>query len=1055
MTDESAIVNIMIPQTSSAYRLTTALTFLMGVAAIAARAETNAEALNSITVPAGFTVTQAAGSDLTAYPMFMAFDDRGRLYIAESSGKDRSGKEMAEVPECLILRLEDANGDGVFDRRTVFADALSLPMGVLWYRDALYVASPPDLIRFEDQDDDGVSDTRDVLLSGWNVLNTASLHGPFIGPDGWLYLTHGRHGYDITTKEGERLEGLAARIWRCRPDGTGLERYCGGGFDNPVELIFNDAGSMIGTMTYFTNPRLGQRDALMHFVYGGVYPKPHESVSEFVRTGDLMPTMTKFARIAPAGLLQYRGDGFGNEYRDALFSAQFNPHRVMSHRLIREGATYRTEDADFLTSTYPDFFPTDVLQDADGSLLVSDTGAWYVDACPISRVAKPEIKGGIYRVRRSDYSAPGDPWGTQIDWARLSNSDTVALLEDPRVFVRDRAFRRMIENGESTEALGALVDHAAAVESRVLALRAIAQIGGPNATATLIKAMDNDAEAVRLSAIRALGDTGVARAIPALRDKLKSDAPQERSEAASTLGRLNAKDASVDLLAASEHAHDRFEEHAIIYALIELGDTVVLANGLERGTLRQQKAALIALDQLNYAELLPEHALVLMESGDEALRGAGLWVASRHTDWADAITGFVGARLKTASLDDAERSSLRAIANAYANNEAMQLAIGGLAMDASLADDRKLFLFDLMDASVASLPDAWRDAIGAGLKNPSNTIRSRAIDAVSLHGLDTFDAELQAIAQAPDESEAIRIAALDALVARRPVLQPDELALISEALAQRADPGIRPRAARVLSHAQLTLDEEVAVAGELIPNADALVMTGILARFEGRTEPALGRALVAALSSNSTIDRLLTGDQADRLFNAYSADVRGEAESLHQKLAGRDERQVARFVELEEHIGGGDVGRGRRIFFGDKASCSTCHAIGDEGGNLGPDLTTIGLVRSGHDLLEAVLFPSASMVPDFTPFLIETADDVHAGIIERDAPGSVSLRMGADERRVIDRDDILSIEPSPVSIMPEGLDAEMSDEELIDLIAFLQSLNNEQWLLPEQRNAGD
>ena len=186
-----------------------------------------------------------------------------------------------------------------------------------------------------------------------------------------------------------------------RPDGTGLEWLAGGGFDNPVELIFTPAGETIGTMTYFQDPANGQRDALLHFVEGGVYPKWYSVVSEFKQTGDLMPVMTKFARIAPAGLARYRGAAFGAEYQGNLFSAQFNPHRVQRHVLHREGATFRTEDSDFLTSRDPDFHPTDVIEDADGSLLVLDTGAWFIHGCPISRVAKPEIKGSIYRIRRT------------------------------------------------------------------------------------------------------------------------------------------------------------------------------------------------------------------------------------------------------------------------------------------------------------------------------------------------------------------------------------------------------------------------------------------------------------------------------------------------------------------------------------------------------------------------------------------------------------------------------------------------------------------------------
>lgn len=184
--------------------------------------------LAALHAPAGFTVQQVAGSDLVAYPMMGAFDDRGRLFICESSGNTLNNAQMAAKPDYKIRLLEDRNGDGQFDHSQVFADKLTLPAGAVWYRNSLYVASPPDLLRFEDTNGDGVADVKEVIVTGWNMsANAASLHGPFFGPDGWLYLTDGRHGFDISTRDGLRYKGLGSRIWRVRPDGTGLEWMAG------------------------------------------------------------------------------------------------------------------------------------------------------------------------------------------------------------------------------------------------------------------------------------------------------------------------------------------------------------------------------------------------------------------------------------------------------------------------------------------------------------------------------------------------------------------------------------------------------------------------------------------------------------------------------------------------------------------------------------------------------------------------------------------------------------------------------------------------------------
>lgn len=275
--------------------------------------------LQSIHVPGGFEVGVAATAGLVTYPMFVAFDDRGRLFVCESAGRNIGDDEMDRQPEMRIRLLEDSDGDGVFDRSRIFADRISMAMGAQWYRGSLYVAAPPDILRFEDTDGNGVADRREVVLTGWPLhSNGTTLHGPYLGPDGWMYLTYNLGPYNIKTKEGATLKGPGGRVFRFRPDGTGLEWIIGGGYDNGIEMVFTAAGEMIGTMTYYTNPKMGERDALLHYVEGGVYPKWTPIVNQYKRTGDLMPAMTN---IAPAGLALYRGASFGSDYQGNLFSA--------------------------------------------------------------------------------------------------------------------------------------------------------------------------------------------------------------------------------------------------------------------------------------------------------------------------------------------------------------------------------------------------------------------------------------------------------------------------------------------------------------------------------------------------------------------------------------------------------------------------------------------------------------------------------------------------------------------------------------------------------------
>src|SRR6185503_2925278 len=179
---------------------------------------------------------------------------------------------------------------------------------------------------------------------------------------------------------------------------------------------------------FFETPAAGLRDGLIHAIYGGVYGKPHEDVVEgHPRTGDLMPMLAHLGPAAPAGIVRYSARVFGDEFRDNLFLCCFNLHKITRHVLVPAGSTYSTKDSDFLVSDNTDFHPTDILEDADGSLLVVDTGGWYKLCCPTSQLHKPDVLGAIYRIRRSEAPKVEDPCGVKLDVANLAASKAAEL----------------------------------------------------------------------------------------------------------------------------------------------------------------------------------------------------------------------------------------------------------------------------------------------------------------------------------------------------------------------------------------------------------------------------------------------------------------------------------------------------------------------------------------------------------------------------------------------------------------------------------------------------
>jgi putative membrane-bound dehydrogenase-like protein len=1010
---------------------------------LAVRVPEHGTGLAAIRVPPGFKVELAAGPELSAYPMMGTLDDRGRLFIAESSGNTLNNQQMKDNPDYKIRVLEDRDGDGVFDRSQVFADKLTLPAGAVWHRNALYVAAPPDLLRFEDRDGDGVADKREVVVTGWNLSsNAASLHGPIFGPDGMLYLTDGRHGFNIKTVDGREYIGMASRIWRVKPDGRGLEWLAGGGFDNPVELVFTPAGETIGTMTYFRDPENGERDALLHFVEGGVYPKWHTAAGEFKRTGGLMPVMTKFARIAPSGLLRYRGSAFGPQYQGNLFSAQFNPHRVQRHILRREGASFRTDDSDFLTSADPDFHATDVLEDADGSLLVFDTGAWFIHGCPISRVAKPEIKGSIYRVRKVGAPAAADPRGAALDLPSMPPAEVARLLSDRRPFVRDRAVESLVEKGgAAVGALAAVGKASVSYEARAAAVFALFRIGTEEARAAVRAALLDVDFRVRAAAARCAGMAVDREAAGRLMAMARKDQPAARRQAIAALGQIGESGAVAALLDAAANPEDRFVEHSAIYSLILLRQPAPVEKALDDPRPKVRKAALIALDQMDGSPLQREHVANALRSSSGDVRSAALWAVSHHPDWADVVHTYLSERLHDPEATAREKAGLREVLLAFAGNSGTQELIASLLANPVQRESQISFLLDTIDAStVQPFPPAWTKPFESLLASGSPAIRMQIVELIRSRGLPGFDERLQSIARDEQTSGQLRAAALGVLVARDPRLSPEQYTFLVSRLGAKTDAVLRQTAARILGRSAPDTAQLLEIAGTHLPRADVLSYPTILDCFRTSRDERVGEALIAVLGKSPAALGTLGEERLKALLAAYPDKVRQLAQPLFRQLQNAQRERVERLRKLEPLLtAGGDTGRGRRIFFGDKAACWSCHTFGTEGGHVGPDLTGVGAIRSGHDLLEAIVFPSASFVPGHEVYNVDLAGDRLAGVLRSQTPDMVVLVTGPNGEVRIPRKQIKSMQRSNVSLMPEGFDETLTKTELTDLLAFLQA----------------
>jgi putative membrane-bound dehydrogenase-like protein len=996
------------------------------------------------TVPPGFTAERIAAPPLLERPMFASFDDRGRLFVCDSSGFNlfhaRSDVLIKDPPHAIRL-LEDRDDDGRFDTSTLFADRMTFPMGALWHEGALYTASAPSLWRLEDTDGDGVADRRQEFITRFEFEgNGCDIHGPFLGPDGRIYWANCNRGFDLRQADGRVLKGKAAGIFRVRPDGRDIEIVCAGGMDNPVEVAFTPEGEALATVNILFGAPRPRNDAIIHGIEGGLFP--HRTLAaSFPRTGDLLPAAIDLGWVAPSGLMRYRGDALGADYRDNFFSAQFNMHRVQRHILERAGATFRGRTEDFVVGTDPDFHPTDVLEDADGSLLVVDTGGWFLRGCPTSQIAKPEVMGAIYRIRRAGAPVAEDPCGQALRWDQIAPQELAARLDDPRWVVRDRAVHHLGKQGRAAvDALQEVIHRGATTRRRRNAVWALTRLETPEADATIRDALSDDATSVRLAAAHALGLHRDADGLGRLAELAVNDAePAVRREAATALGRIRRSAAVPALLAALRRGGDRFLEHAQIYALIAIADRAATLEGLHSDHPRVQRGTLLALDQMEGGNLTREQVVPLLNQSDGALQQTAWTVITTHPDWADAVVNLLRKWLAEGAVSGRSEMLKNAVL-AFCKDPALQATVAeALQRDGTDLTVHLLVVESIALVSLEHLPAAWLTALGQSLEHADERVVLQAVATLRTRRTAGLDEALVRLGKDRRRAPEVRVAALATAAPRLDGLDQVVFDFLRGQLDSTRPPLLRRTAADALGNARLN-DAQLATLAEAAASASALELPLLVPAFERSTDPGVGNALLAALSKAPGLPSL-SPEALRRTLQAYPATVQRGAEPLFQRLHLDVQKQQARLAEFEPVLHGGHAGEGRKVFFGSKAGCATCHTAGTDGGTVGPDLSKIGSIRTGRDLLEAVLFPSASFVRGYEPYVLATRDGrTYNGILGRETADALILVTPDRTEMRVPRSVIEEIQPSRVSIMPQGLESQLTRQELSDLIAFLSGL---------------
>jgi len=942
----------------------------------------------TMTVPDGFVVEVAATTELVPRPISASFDDQGHLYVTDSSGSNEKPEVQLKNPTHRIVRLDDTDGDGKFDQRTVFADKVMFPEGCLWHDGAVYVAAPPSIWKFTDTDGDGVADKREEWFQGKTLTGCANdLHGPYLGPEGYIYWTKGAFA-EQTHKlgNGRILKDRASHIYRARPDGSDLDVIMTGGMDNPVEVAFTPEGETLFTSTFIDFSQPGFRDGIGHAAYGATFGKINDVIEpgEVKRASpELVHPFYQAGPSAESGLCRYEDDAFGPGFRDNFFATTFNLHKVTRHILRPEGATYASTNSDFLVSDSVDFHPTDVLPDADGSLLVLDTGGWYKLCCPSSQLAKPDVLGAIYRVKKLGAKSP-------------AKSERAA------------AYRRLTAPPSLAES------------SMAVKVKRAAWNPGTQSPGWFVEVLKKNTPAATAESAH------IARA------------------AAEGIGRSRERAAVPALLAAAAVVNDLTLETSLVQALMDIADPTATRAGLKHPRPRAQRAALIALDQMDGGNLQPAEVTPFLTSSDAELRHVAAWVAGHHPDWGGALAGFFREQLNGRNLSDADRAELGRQLAQFASDASIESLMGSLLGSADSGDSTKQAVLDaVVLANLKSPPAAWCSSVVAILAAKPAGLLPAAIAAARVlaptkNNEAQFSTPLQGIGADEAQPVELRLEALAALPGGLKSVDAGTLTFLRANLDPAKPVIVRNLAASVLARSRFT-EEQLLALTDTLQATGPLEVTRLLSAFEQTHSETVGLKLMAALRESKG----LTGvrqDALQALVAKYPASVQAKANELLALLNVDEAKQKAHLDALISSLPKGDIRAGQAVFNSQKAACSTCHRTGYIGGNVGPDLTSIGQARTERDLLESIVYPSASFVRSYEPVSVTTkSDEEFSGVLRKDSADEVVLATGINAEARIPRADITEMRPSRVSVMPGGLESQLSKQELADLIAFLKS----------------
>lgn len=1099
--------------------------FFAFAAASAFAAPSGAQSLAGLKLPDGFKAEIYANPEYLSNPVAICFDTQGRLYTAEAHRRvtgvwgvtmsrwwameDYASKTMADrqamydrwahiVPPAKLTRhsdivrqLIDTDGDGRIDTSNIFADGFNQPLegnaaGIIEREGDIFLANVPSVWRLRDSNRDGAADTREKLVTGLGVrvgVHGHDLHGLTWGPDGRLYFSIGDRGFNVTTKECERISApTRGGVFRCFPDGSGLELFHIG-LRNPQEIAFNDVGDL-----FTVDNDMGGADKcrVIHIIEGGdsgwdaTYqltrnfreetqrqnhtepPWFTEKLWEFPHKGQPAWINPPIAHLTsgPSGLTHYPGVGLPASYDDSFFICDFKGTSTRSgvhqFKLEQNGAGYRMAETNQFAWN---ILPTDIEFGYDGRIYLTDwINGWGGEGDRrIVRLIHSEQSKSLPARNASRIFKQG--------FSDLNADQLVALLDNPDQRIRQRSQFELAGRGQKN---ARLFLRAAQNESnrraRLHGIWGLWQLGLEKplprfAQKGLIQLLDDKEAEIRTQAANVVGDLRLKNAGEALVPLLADPSLRARYHATIALGKLEQIEAISPIAAMlrSGDANDFNLRHAGAFAFSQIAQSSVLRlTRDESATVRL--AVLLSLRQITSPEIRtflndPDPQLrfeAVRAIHDLPISGclgelANLIESPLMTDASVPFTikhRILNANFRLGSATNAQR-----VAAAAANTEfEHDVRLEALR---SLEKWREPSPFDrvtwhhrpLQRSGRAALETvvlaAAANAFHSDLDLPNSANRREAASRMLIAGRLLADhnaldaATAKTWLKSPQIDASIRLAMIERFQANGK--RTHESLGVAEALLKDKSPEARIEGA--IQMAAFDVERATSALNDFLTGKALKPRQLAISRIGAFDNPISAKLLTQFINTRTNNE---AGPDTLDLYLATkshkNSHLKNEAKKLHTSM-----QTSGLLGEFQMTLSGGDAKRGKRIFETHAIQCVRCHQIKGFGGDAGPELTKIGKELDRTGILTALIDPPARIAPGFGTFEFELKDgETISGFVANESESEIELTNLQGETVRVKKLAIQS-RSNPASAMPT-MKGVLTLSEIRDLVEYLSGL---------------